>query len=391
MASVVKVQRGITTITNANVDVTIDEVDLSKALLLFSASCNQVLMSAVTGHLLDETTIRFSNDSDGQNQLRTISWEVVEFGEGVTVQRGVMDATVSPEDTLASSVNLNRSFLVPGGFFIVENNATDDRCGGLYLSDEDTVSWAGPVAGPRDGSDIMRPWQVVEFDSDDDIFVQRGELVIGNGETEGVAELSTPVTIENCVVILQLIKSNQQAGSRWFPDSDFARVVFNSTTEIEGQRAVSAFSGSTPEQGVSRYRYEVVEFKTALVQEIAASLGTSDTQDSVEVEEVDPEIAFIIPQGWWAKGGGMGFSTAPEFDDFGSSVARFILEDETTVSAIRSTALDGAGNANTLDVHAYLVQLAAGGGAGGLAFSSGPTVDQVTATSARIRATATNE
>jgi hypothetical protein len=111
-SNIKSVQRGIVTISVLNTNVTITTVDLSKSVLKFTSRAVQSPLDpsriGVRGKLSSQTNINFTTESSSPGTQ--VYWEVVEFNNVKSIQRGDVSNLASNAQTI-STVNQQKSII----------------------------------------------------------------------------------------------------------------------------------------------------------------------------------------------------------------------------------------------------------------------------------------
>ncbi|WP_415280976.1 hypothetical protein [Candidatus Nitrososphaera sp. FF02] len=180
------IQRGSFSMTTTVQDVTIDAVDTSNAMVMFSfrTADNGPDAYQVTARLVDSTTLRFERYGTSAN---IIEWQVIEDPD-INVQAGEESyATgISSIDVDITTVDLSESFI------IVTNRLNTGSAGensmGFWtgrFADSDTIS----LERARTGEDGVISWQVVSIEG---ASVQSGSFTTsGTSGTDSVTSVDT--------------------------------------------------------------------------------------------------------------------------------------------------------------------------------------------------------
>lgn len=110
------IQHGITGIVNGDTtrDITIAPVNLSRAIIMLTTNINSddghLDRHSVSAHFVNNTTIRFTRVSIFG--ITDISWQVIEFPPGVSVQSGTLDITNTSHFVTISPINVSKSYLI---------------------------------------------------------------------------------------------------------------------------------------------------------------------------------------------------------------------------------------------------------------------------------------
>ena len=163
--------------------------------------------SMLAGHLASGSTIEFYRiseqefDSHGVNETMNISWCVVEFLEGVSVQRGTMSVEVSPADIGITPVaSLDQAFVLHSWSAVVGNQGNNFSTNDVYVAELTSTSNL-QLRGPNP-TNYLNAWQVVEFTNPAAALVQKGMTALGDGELTGDVTLGTAVDPDASFVLL---------------------------------------------------------------------------------------------------------------------------------------------------------------------------------------------
>lgn len=117
-AAIKGVQRGQSEMTSTSLDVTISAVDLSKACVLVrlvaptSNTATEVSQVLASVQLLNSTTLRFTRGSGGSSTRLGVSWQVIEFAAGASVQQVIVSlASVTSTTVTITTVDTSKTFL----------------------------------------------------------------------------------------------------------------------------------------------------------------------------------------------------------------------------------------------------------------------------------------
>lgn len=163
-SNIISIQKGMTSITESFIDVTINTVDLNKAFVIISSRApnssqpdEQCLLSA---QLINSTTLRIQREATGT--IATAYWQVVEMNNIKSIQRGstVMDNVTSTIFSV-NAINQSKSILIfssrtTAGF----NSPNYTSVGGRIYSDS-MLSFA--VALKQASCINYVEWQLIEF------------------------------------------------------------------------------------------------------------------------------------------------------------------------------------------------------------------------------------
>jgi hypothetical protein len=107
------VQHGTVSMTIYNLPVTINEVDLSKSIILISYSAGYQNLSCTVTRAYFSSSTRFYLRTHNADPDHIVYWTVIEFDSGVNVQSGetIMSDGVDSQNVNINPVNPSRSFL----------------------------------------------------------------------------------------------------------------------------------------------------------------------------------------------------------------------------------------------------------------------------------------
>lgn len=158
-------QRG-TTVIGVNqdiVNVTITSVDATKAIIRFGFYTNTNVASKafVTGVFSNNTTLLFARNVSDASATVTIYWEVIEFGNVKSVQKGSTSSAVSSSGTnvTISEVNTSNS-LIFYSFTAASNDTSGKTVEAARFVNSTTISLLGQPSGS--GTNYFN-YQVIEF------------------------------------------------------------------------------------------------------------------------------------------------------------------------------------------------------------------------------------
>lgn len=165
VSNIKSIQRGSATINATNsVDVAITSINLTQSILNFGcskASGNVAPVTvAVMGKLTNSTNINFSTDSNAV--AITVYWEVIEFNNVKSVQRG--DLTINADNTdiavTINSVNISKSMAITS----CKTGYSTATAIGVVCAAQLTSATNLNVRGAYpSGYAVTAHWQVIEF------------------------------------------------------------------------------------------------------------------------------------------------------------------------------------------------------------------------------------
>ncbi|MGF7046406.1 hypothetical protein J2T13_000882 [Paenibacillus sp. DS2015] len=113
-----RVQRGGASIavTLLSVDVTVNELDLSKAILKFDSTSKSAFMdmNKIRGEIIDSKTLRFTrhNIEGDESKNVIIAFEVIEFENVKSLVRGTLSGQSNLYGNIPNPINLSKSFII---------------------------------------------------------------------------------------------------------------------------------------------------------------------------------------------------------------------------------------------------------------------------------------
>ncbi len=260
-----------------------------------------------------------------------VAWSVVEYGCGVSVQRGVVSGTG------ASSVTVPLSTVDPTTSFVTVSSAPPSTA--TSFDDDDLVRadlGAGTdlvieSAGAVLGADRSFAWQVVMFADPADAVVQTVDVTLGVGVTANTAVLASPVEVNNTFLLASVTSASTGAdiGER------LVRARLTGSTTVELTRSVGGDAVDV--------RIQVVDLRDGTtVRHGVVDFAVGEASKPIPVDPFDPgratAIATVAVPGPVAGG-----RTDQVADDVvGEASATFAITDGTTVTAERAATASNA-------------------------------------------------
>ncbi|MEM7340201.1 MAG: signal peptidase I [Actinomycetota bacterium] len=261
----------------------------------------------------------------------TVAWSVVEYGCGVSVQRGTLtgattsqiDIPISTVDPAASFVLVTTSPAAGDGIF-----SQDD----LYiaeLADGSTLrirTDASPVAPARSFS-----WQVITFDDPADATVQTVGTTLNATEGSDTITLSTPVDPDTTFLVATAASASTGAdvGER------LVRAHLVNSTTVAVDRSVATESVEISVQVVDLNDGSTVRHGTV-------DLAATEASTTVTIDPVDPArslaVSTVAQPG--AQGGGMTDYVTSDLP--GEASATFDVTNSTTITVTRDVSASNA-------------------------------------------------
>ncbi len=314
--------------------VTITSVDPARSVVFVSlrSASDEPADSMVLAELASATELQFTRRTDDATPPAiNVAWTVVEYGCGVTVQRGSnagnglgsMDVTISSAQTATS---------------YVVTSAVTDRADAAHDGDDDHVATLvdattlrlTAASGGALPANHSYGWQVVTFDDPADVSVQVEATTLSatNSETITLATAVDPSTT-------MVLASAASAGSGADIGERMVRVHLSSANTVEVTRLLS---GDPIDVSV-----QVVDFGDGtVVQHGILNMNAATAAASVSVSPVDTTRASAlstvnVPGS--VSGGATDMSASAQV---GEGSATFTLADPATVSVERSASTAAA-------------------------------------------------
>jgi hypothetical protein len=312
---------------------TIATVDRTKSILFFSMGFDDPNGypgdSQVSGALTNATTVTFSRFNSAGTPPIEIEWYVVQFGSGVTVQRGSYHAgATSVIDIPINPVNLAHSFPiisknVSGNVY--DNNDFNRAELTSSTNLELTTNGGGITAGG------LIEWQVVEYDN---AAVQSGDLSFDNPtQTTLTASLANSINIQKSWLIFShgMASTNVAVPPS---SSGFTGTITDPTTLTFSRDAVD------PATGVDGLTYYLVEFSDSTnVQSGTTPFAATDDTLNADLIGVDLKRAVPTALGQFGR---TGLSAYNANTNMGVNTFNLTLAGATNLSMARATNLSSS-------------------------------------------------
>jgi hypothetical protein len=303
-------------------------VDPARSLLLTSLASDSVepADSMVLARLAGPTQIELVRNTDAAGSRDvTVRWTVIEYGCGVTVQRGdLLGNGGGGVDVPITAIDVASSFVITSAIPDRADMAFDgDDTHLARLTSSTNLRLVAPSAGILP-TDHRYGWQVVSFDDPGDVSVQTVTQTLSATNSETIT-LATAVDPETTMVLARGagVGTGADIGERR------VRAHLSSATTVEVTRLVS---GDPFEVQV-----QVIDFSEGTtVQHGVVNLGVGQAVATVSVNPVDAATASALAT---AAGPGAGSGGATDMTSLavvGESSATFEVTDPTTVTITRA-------------------------------------------------------
>ncbi len=334
-----KVQTGSVTLSagSASVDVAITSIVTAKAFLTFGANFNDANpgFGAITGTVVDATTLRFQRATAASSPAIPIQWYVAEFASGVTVQRGTATMASATLDVLLSSVTLTKSFPIVSYRKSGTDYGDDDFLKAKITTSTNLQLSLVSAGSPADG---VAAWQVVEYT---DASVQTGDLSFANGDSSLTASVPGVDT-----------------GRSWllFTYSSATGVTANIGEKMVRGLITDSFTltfdRSNSGQSIGLTWYLVSFTDSTTVQSGTVNFAPADTQKDVAIPCIDTTKAIATAGGMYYRGG-----RTPYGSDDNPGVATVTLEFTSSTNLRLTRGFTGGNNA---DIGYFAVEFGTG-------------------------------
>lgn len=260
---------------------TIAAVDTSRAFVLASvrtdtSAANQ---QSVSAQLTNDTTVTVTRLASGAAAV--IEYTVVEFASGATVQRGsttIPGASTSNTATI-SSVATGRAWVIHTQRYDGSGQVGSSTLAREALTNATTITFTrGGAAG-----DLIIEWQVVEFETDADGTVQRGEATLASAQTQVDVALGTAVTLARSFPWVSM--STGTGGPQ--VNNLLVQPILTGPTGLRIQRVGTS--------NTNIHSWQVVELASDWsVQQVPVQLANGDTNDDDTITAVVLADSFAL-------------------------------------------------------------------------------------------------
>lgn len=286
MAVIKQVYKGSTTLNNSQTSVTVtlsEAVDTTKSFLHFSIRTNvndiEIPSAIVMGVLTNSTTLTFSRAAANSAVTNIISWQIIEFYSGVTVQRGTVNLNASSVNVAISSVDLTKTFAIctirSGGTLSYDSFNSEESVR-IQLTNATTLTLS--ISQSSSFSQTVS-WQVIEYDA---CTVQQIDYTVAwNTQVDNIS-ISSINTTRTFICGSFTTSEGQLAGA----DMYNFYLLDSSTIRIFKAGATSASN--------QPWTFFVVEFyeNEANVLNLNTAISTTDTTVNVSINEINIYNSF---------------------------------------------------------------------------------------------------
>lgn len=160
------VQRGQTTIpiNQATVNVTINAVDMSKTFVVCEVTAQytgaeEEGQTTASVHLASSTQISVRRVAGSSTQAVYVTWQVIEFVSGVSVQRGFTSTTSASTTVTISAVDMSKSVLLSSIRYGGSTGILSLKWTGV-LTSSTSIAYSAPTTT---GATANIHWEVVSY------------------------------------------------------------------------------------------------------------------------------------------------------------------------------------------------------------------------------------
>ena len=282
MATIKSVQSGTVTIADnsaSNAYTTLTPVETTKAFLMFTVRHNdagtsqQVRDTQVRGVLTDTTTVTFDRDSAASGDgTCVISWFVIEYTSGVTVQRGtVAGINATTHNVTISAVTLAQSWPI-----VSEQGATgNEYAASDTIQAEITTTTNLALTNAANAFSCDFAWQVINYT---DASVQKITKDLAN---TGISQTSTITSVTMAQTFLQGSYYQGTVGTIWPGQwwtaylSDATTITYTCYENPGTDNNAITYVISSSDFGVTRYQTSLTNAQTSNTQSVSPAI--SDT------------------------------------------------------------------------------------------------------------------
>jgi hypothetical protein len=345
--AIIQVQKGsLTNNTTGTTSVTVNAVTMSRAFLLYTVRMNNSNpdRAEIAGRLASSTSIQFVRSSSVTAPL-TVEWTLVEYGCGVSVQRGQYTKTSCNQNVTITPVSsLSRAFVTWNEKVDSTSNwDTDNNIVAELTSTTNLNFWCEYVGALGNGRVVY--WQVIEFTDPAAIHVQAGVLTgpaFASGQSSRTVTLGTPVDLSRTFVLVTATNPIDVGASDHLGKIVVSGRLSNSTTLVL-ERSVTGVA-------LARVQYQVIELKDgSYVQSGTATITAGNASTTAPLTPIDAARSSAVASGQYASGLGFGASTDTTSDNPGN--ASFTLAVTSTQLTMTRDATSGTATVPWYVIH----------------------------------------
>jgi len=332
MAVLKSIQSGTATLAAANTSVTatINAVTTAKSILKYthsgSGDRNGKHFMPVAGEINSTTQLTFRKAHDGGSgfgtpQNVTISWFVIEYESGVTVQRGGTNAITSntDKDVTISAITTAKSY--PTTTWRGSNNfgAGGETMAVATFTSTTNLRLRTYRAGATDITNHFCYWQVIQYD-DASVTVYAKSMTTGTSDTQAITSVDMTKTM------LAVTAGTDRGGDASFQAAYLWTVFLSNATTIQ-------FNRNTSVSDNSYFQIYVVVFSDDnIISRNTISFGSADTSKTGAVSISDTSKAYINGTSSYQ---GSNMSINGNADRHMSNMVSSVITNSTTVTGTR--------------------------------------------------------
>ncbi|HEY0879946.1 MAG TPA: hypothetical protein VGD87_00385, partial [Archangium sp.] len=278
---------------------------LSKAFLTFQirTSAGSPEVYGIRCRLIDTRTIQCSRRaSTSSGTSATISWQVVELGQGLAVQHFTTSCpSAATPFPLSPRIDPTKSFVL-SSFTGVGTNFDGDELNVMRLDSDGGVVTFEPSPGGQacDGLDA----QIVSLDG---ISVVRGGATMGSGDRATSVTVPGTASANSLVLSTALLSATPTLPNSASMCNFFVRSAFTPPQDLTFTRAATNTSPSCVQAAFSDLPWERIDFRArATVQTFQVGFLSGQSSTEVSFTRIDQTRAFVLTSGQLIGGQGTG-------------------------------------------------------------------------------------
>jgi len=219
--------------------------------------------------------LRFRRYNTSPTSTIIVSWRVIEYASGVTVQHGISNTTTT-ENITVSSVNLSKSWSRQSFYNAGSAYGNDDSMSSELTTATNLLLTVGSgQSGPE------RRWQVVEYDN---CTVQKVTGSVGTGST------SATVTFSSVDMSKSLVKGEYSLGGSPGGFDEFAKLTLTSATQATWSRVSTGIA-------LNHVTYLIEFTDNIAVTRGTTSITPGNTLDLISISAVDVSRTYLCGAG----------------------------------------------------------------------------------------------
>jgi hypothetical protein len=278
----------------------------------------------VAGEINSTTQLTFRKDhegADGTPQDVTISWFVVEYDSGVTVQRGGTNGITSntDKDVTISAITTAKSYPTTTFRGSYNYGAGGETMMVATFTSTTNLRLRSYRASASDATNLFCYWQVIQYDD-------ASVTVYAKSMTTGTSDTQTITSVNMAKAMLAVTAGTDRAGDASFEPEFLWTVYLSNATTIQFNRAASVGDNSYFQI------YVVVFADNNKVSRSTISFSTAQTSNTGTVSISDTSKAYINGTSSYQ---GSNMSVAGTASQNDSNMVSSVITNSTTVTGTR--------------------------------------------------------